>query len=250
MTDSLFSHCMKITNEIINNEPLAIYFINLNTMDKKMDADYRAKIKNPIDFNTVKKKLKDNEYKSFQEWVDDINLIYENAIEFNERSSVTGGIAVYLQKQFHKKLREIEAMNVRNFENQIMLIGQRLESILKQPPPSFNVECKYDLDSLDSQDFDVPRINRIKQELEKFINDGKQNEILECINSSNSEYLYHSGEEIDLAHLGRNTLLALEKLVHIDPYEKKSVEIEKKAEDNKNEVNTTEKPATEETPSA
>ncbi|OHS96178.1 Bromodomain containing protein [Tritrichomonas foetus] len=209
MTESLPSQCMKFTNDLIN-DPLASFFVY--PPDKKLQADYNAKIKKPMDLSTIKKKIKDNIYTSFQEWVDDMYLIFNNAIEFNDATSLLGGVAIYLRKQFDKKIREIESFNLRNYEMQLITFGKRLESILIEPPPTFGVELKTELSSKNADDFTVPRIMEIKNNLEKMLSEGHQKEILDCINESNTDYMYTDGQEIDLSHLGRRTLIALEAL--------------------------------------
>ena len=67
--------------------------------------------------------------------------------------------------------------------------------------------------SKDSEDFTVSRINNLKEKMVKMIENNEDDVILKCINDSNSEYNYVKGQEIDLSHLGRHTLLCLEELV-------------------------------------
>ena len=111
MSESLPSQCLKITTDFLNNDQLAQPFARKYIPDKKLQADYNLKVKKPMDLPTVRKNIKDNKYSCFQEWVDDMNLIFDNAISFNEANSLVGGIAIYLKKQFKKKIREIETMN-------------------------------------------------------------------------------------------------------------------------------------------
>lgn len=210
MSESLPSQCLKITNDLINDQ-LAMFFVN---PEKRLQAEYTSKIKKPMELSTVRKKIKDNNYSCFQEWVDDMNLIFDNAINFYERNSLIGGVAVYLQKQFSKKIREIETMNLRNYENQLISLGKELEQVLKKPPLTLNVVCSYEMNSKDSEDFTVSRIKNLMDKIQKMArNPEKEEAILKCINESNSEYNYTKDQEIDLAHLGRRTLLCLEKLV-------------------------------------
>ena len=215
MSESLPSQCLKITNDLINDQ-LAMHFAYpYNPESKKLQADYNSKVKKPMDLSTVRKKIKDNNYSCFQEWVDDMNLIFDNAIIFNERNSLVGGVAVYLQKQFNKKIREIETMNLRNYENQLISLGKDLEQVLKKPPLTLSVTCSYDMSSKDSEDFTVSRIKNLLEKLKKMAENHDIEVILKCINESNSEYNFTQGQEIDLAHLGRHTLISLEKLVGI-----------------------------------
>ena len=216
MSESLPLQCLKITNDLINNDQLAQPFVKPYNPEKKLQADYNLKVKKPMDLCTVRKKIKDNNYSCFQEWVDDMNLIFDNAISFNGENSLFGGVAVYLQKQFGKKIREIETMNLRNYEDQLISLGNKLEQVLKKPPPTLNVTCSYEMNSKDSEDFTVSRLKSLREKIIKMVESHEEEAILNCINESNSEYNYTMGQEIeiDISHLGRHTLLCLEKLVN------------------------------------
>lgn len=50
--------------------------------------DYPLCIKNPMDMSTVKKKLKNNKYTSSQDFVADLNLVWDNCKIYNQNGSV------------------------------------------------------------------------------------------------------------------------------------------------------------------
>ena len=54
-----------------------------NRVNKKDAPDYHAVIKNPMDLMTMLKKLKNFSYKSKQDFVDDLNLIWANCLRYN-----------------------------------------------------------------------------------------------------------------------------------------------------------------------
>ena len=62
-----------------------------NAFDFKEPVDYEALglldyptiIKHPMDLGTCKNKLLNGEYKIFQEFIDDVNLIWENCRNYN-----------------------------------------------------------------------------------------------------------------------------------------------------------------------
>ena len=49
--------------------------------------DYPTIIKHPMDLGTCKNKLLNGEYKIFQEFIDDVNLIWENCRNYNLQGS-------------------------------------------------------------------------------------------------------------------------------------------------------------------
>ncbi|KAI5855254.1 hypothetical protein BZA05DRAFT_442925 [Tricharina praecox] len=55
----------------------------LNRVNKREAPDYYTIIKQPMDLGTVMKKLKQHQYKSKKEFVEDINLIWANCLKYN-----------------------------------------------------------------------------------------------------------------------------------------------------------------------
>ena len=50
--------------------------------------DYPDIVKNPMDFGTIKKKLNLYAYKSGQEFLDDMKLVFDNCILYNGVSNI------------------------------------------------------------------------------------------------------------------------------------------------------------------
>lgn len=212
MTESLPSHCLSITNDFISDQ-LAQWFASLEKSDKKFLAEYNAKVKNPIDLSTIKKKIKDNLYSSYQEWIDDMYLVFDNAVTFHEATSLFGGVAIYLKKQFNKKLLNFEGkLNSRNYEDQLIDLSKKIEQLLKEPPLALNIVCKIDMDSPNSEEFTFERMMNLQSKLSSIAANGGRDKIIQCICETNSEYNFSQTNEIDISHLGRRTLQALEKL--------------------------------------
>ena len=85
--------CAQFT-QTLSAHPMSLYFRKPTT-----DEGYLRIIKNPMDFDTIRKKLKDGQYASHTEWKKDVDLIYSNAVHYNSLESVTGQIAIYLKKK-------------------------------------------------------------------------------------------------------------------------------------------------------
>lgn len=208
----LSSQCIKITNEFYNN-PLSLLFQNPYTPDSKSAADYRNTIKKPMDLSTVKKRIKDKRYSNYQEWAEDMFLIFNNAVLYHEETSLIGGVASYLRKKLHKKVQQLEANNLRNYEAQLISIGNQLSKTIKDAPPDFNVIAKIETSTTASDDFTIERIQRLNGTLEKLVEKGKSNEIIQILRESNTDQPFLENQTIDLAHLGRRALINLENYV-------------------------------------
>jgi hypothetical protein len=210
-TFALLSQCRTITNEFIS-DPLADSFVN-PPYDKRNFNEYTAKIKTPMDLNQVRKRLKENTYSGVQPWINDMHLIFQNCVDYNGQYSVLGGIAMYLRKVFDKRVRGLEALNLRNYESQLIDLGHEVEAAIRKVPACFNVEVRSETQPWDDENFTVDRIRVLKSGLEKIAREGQAGKILEIVKENNRDAVYPDDGEIELGDLGRRTLIALEDLV-------------------------------------
>lgn len=81
----------------LNGDPLAQPFEKLP--DKQATPDYYAAIKNPIALDTIKRRARRKKYQNVDEALEDIELMFENAKQYNEDESQIYKDAVELQKQ-------------------------------------------------------------------------------------------------------------------------------------------------------
>ena len=198
-----------ITKEF-TDEPLSIMFQRPVESDKKTTPEYHTRIKKPMDLSTVKKNIKDNKYSCYQEWIDDMNLIWDNAVEYNTAESVIGGVAIYLKKKFQKRIMMLDASNLRNYEAHLVKLTKDIQNILSNPPQSFNVQQQTNwCDKVGP--FSLDRIQKIMDGVGKLDEQGKTDEILEIISTYEHDFVPSPDATIDFGVLGRRTLLALEE---------------------------------------
>ena len=69
--------------------------------------DYPTIITNPMDLGTVKKNLDNGEYKIFQDFMNDINLIWKNCKTYNQPGSDIVKMANHCEKIFNKNLEKL-----------------------------------------------------------------------------------------------------------------------------------------------
>ena len=90
--------------DILFNDPFAydfltpVDFVSLNILD------YPTIVKHPMDLGTVKEKLNSDKYKSIDEVINDINLVWENCYLYNKPSSNIYKLATHCEKVFKKNL--------------------------------------------------------------------------------------------------------------------------------------------------
>lgn len=140
---SIGALCSQFTQTLIAH-PMSLYFRKPTT-----DESYLQIIKNPMDFDTIRKKLKDGQYSSHNEWKKDVYLIYSNAIEYNTKESVAGGMAIYLQKKTDKMCQKFNFFNHQNFEEAIRSLNRELDKIVSQiTHQSIDTTPSYEIDQL------------------------------------------------------------------------------------------------------
>ena len=59
--------------------------------------DYPNVVKNPMDFGTIKMKLREHEYERIQDFMDDMELVFYNCRLYNGTESDVGQIGVTVQ---------------------------------------------------------------------------------------------------------------------------------------------------------
>ena len=120
---------MKEHLEKLMSHPLAIAFLEPVDPEAEGLPNYNKVIKHPMDLGTIKKKLHDDKYKTVDEFVEDINLVWRNAIKFNGKKSLLKFCAEKLQRKCARWFEmipsdeiEVWEMEVRNREHELMKI--------------------------------------------------------------------------------------------------------------------------------
>ena len=77
--------------------------------------DYPKIITHPMDLGTVKKNLLNGEYKIFQDFMSDINLIWKNCRTYN----LPGSEIVKMANHCDKKIKQLIDKQFKNYQNKI-----------------------------------------------------------------------------------------------------------------------------------
>lgn len=64
--------------------------------------DYPSIVQNPMDFSTIKKKLKEDKYASISDFMADMELVFYNCRVYNGIQSEVGQIGVTVQQEYLK----------------------------------------------------------------------------------------------------------------------------------------------------
>ena len=104
---------LKKVFEGMENDKQAIEFLDPVDYVTLNIPDYPKIIKNPMDLGTAKRKLLNGEYNIFQDFLNDINLIWHNCKTYNQPGSDIVKMANHCEKTF-KKLMDKYFKNYQN----------------------------------------------------------------------------------------------------------------------------------------
>lgn len=111
--EELYDACEKVVLELRSYTEHSTPF--LNKVSKREAPNYGLIIKKPMDLNTVMKKLKNLQYNSKQEFVDDIMLIWSNCLTYNsDPRHFLRAHAIAMQKKSLKLIPHIPNIVIRN----------------------------------------------------------------------------------------------------------------------------------------
>lgn len=79
----------------------------LTPVVKKQVPSYYQIIKRPMDFQTIRNRMKENQYLSHEAFAADVRLIFSNCRTFNEDDSEVGKSGITLSRYFEKRWKEV-----------------------------------------------------------------------------------------------------------------------------------------------
>lgn len=101
MDDKNHTICLHITDELINS-PCGQFFNRPVDPENDGVPDYFKVISYPMDLSTVRSKLERKYYRKINDWMNDVNKIWENAIRFNGENSYITFLAKLMKQRFIK----------------------------------------------------------------------------------------------------------------------------------------------------
>ena len=150
----------------------AFEFLNPVDWEGLQILDYPKIITHPIDLGTVKKNLLNGEYKIFQDFMSDINLIWKNCRTYN----LPGSDIVKMANHCDKKIKQLIDKQFKNYqnkggsnknknENSSLTLAEKtklIESIREQPNEGLTQivkiilkECPKGIEDIDSEKLQI-----------------------------------------------------------------------------------------------
>ena len=186
--------CLKLISEF-NKWPTTGPFRNPVDPIRDQAPRYPEIVKNPMDFSTMKKKINSNEYKTIEDFKNDIKLICNNAKLFNGPESMFGMIVDDIWKETLKAIDEKPLNNEEEWYFSLKNVTNLLQKHINEAP----FDVTHILPISLPQNFNINDLNLNQKELISnlikpfdinelnnhwaFINDINRKKILNIINN-------------------------------------------------------------------
>lgn len=130
--------CLKVMDTIQSRQISRMF---LNPVNPVADScpDYFIKIKHPMDLTTCRQKLENGQYENVEQWKNDMELIWNNALTYNGPSALISLLAKELQIFFKELTSNISSDLTSDWNSQFeklkLELNQAIKSIPKVPQP-------------------------------------------------------------------------------------------------------------------
>jgi hypothetical protein len=98
---------------------------------------YFEVVTNPMDLTKIKRKLTDGTYKTASEFVSDVHLICDNAIQFNGETSMLAYIAMDLKEWIDQQYQTKPTSNEDEWHRKLTDVVDRMREHVHQAPSAF-----------------------------------------------------------------------------------------------------------------
>ena len=109
---TIYYHWEKAANRmmsVLTRHPSSMIFNEPVDPEKLGIKDYFDIIKRPMDFGTIKEKLKKHEYFTMRMFLEDVELVFENCLLYNGENTQVGHICKEVRDEYYK---QCEALSV------------------------------------------------------------------------------------------------------------------------------------------
>jgi hypothetical protein len=130
--------CLDIIDTIFNHPISAVFHEPVDPIADEV-PDYLDIIQHPSDLTTVRTKLLNDRYRSLQDFRRDMNLIWENAVQYNGRQSLPGFIADRLSRLFQKRMNLLEEPSADQWVNDFLKARSVLCKLFRTAPKVFSL---------------------------------------------------------------------------------------------------------------
>lgn len=97
-------------------------------------ANYFEIIKNPIDLGTIKERLQQNKYQTFDDFYADVDLVWKNAELYNEPETAVYFISTESRRVFNAICRKENLFVISSWCNEVYRLKKKLSDVIQSAP--------------------------------------------------------------------------------------------------------------------
>jgi hypothetical protein len=216
--------CTKIIDELFQH-PIAEVF--RRPVDPQADdvPEYFDIVKHPSDLGTVRTKLKNDRYRSLQDFKRDVNLIWENAELYNGKQSLPCFIGAELSRLFNRRFSALEEPPAEQWVNEYLKTRAVLCKLFRTAPKGLAITFASEFGP--DQTETVPMRRRVPEADVEFFRNAKETiekkaelnaQLLDIVRENESALAVpNSLFGLDLGLLSRRTLALLRERIEKEP---------------------------------
>ncbi|OHS96941.1 Bromodomain containing protein [Tritrichomonas foetus] len=218
--------CLSIM-EKLEKHPIAQMFAEPVDPIRDEAPNYFKIIKKPMDFSTVKEKLRNNKYPTTHLWKEEIQLIFSNALTYNGKSSTVGIVATELHHKFKELSKSITDNPNSSWYNELTslrkklidhvqlrsatVFGHSLSSMNAQKQPPTPSESSCEVRRFEVNVMKRGELEQLARNLDSLVEPNQLDHIAQIIQKQNPEVDTTDGTTIDLNILTPQTLRKLKE---------------------------------------
>ena len=103
--ESWETEALKVINELLKLPESDIFKYPVDPIENNVPNYYEV-IKKPMDFSTIKKKIRRRQYTNFKEFCFDVDLIFDNCFKFNGEFNEVGKMGSIVKREFMRLLNK------------------------------------------------------------------------------------------------------------------------------------------------
>ena len=203
-------YCTNLLDQLVKL-PCAQPFMKPIPTDDEETAGYYVKIKKPMHLSKIQEKLLTQQYKNFNEWERDMNLIFTNTERFFGKENPRTYLAKELKKHFEKLMDDEYPVKPRDWIAEINDIQQQIEKIVKTTPIDISKYWKHEIKLKALPEMKNDQIRKLIKASQLLTDKEDARAMFTLINQLNPEIKAHSEDvTLDIDTLSNKTHWALE----------------------------------------
>lgn len=134
--------CSAITKAILDHHFGGYFEYPVDPKDP-LFPKYDQIVKNPIDLSIIQSKLSNRIYQNPDEWIADINLMFDNSRRYYGKGAFFTSITNRLDEYFHKLLEKEMRKSRAGFLKYSKKLLAKVDDLLANPPSSISYDLKF-----------------------------------------------------------------------------------------------------------